>query len=63
VKTAKAPTKKAPAKKAKKGKGKKAPKKSARAATKSDSYGCGACGETFPTMKKATEHALTHTSA
>jgi hypothetical protein len=28
----------------------------------SDSHGCGACGETFPTRKKATAHALTHTT-
>ncbi len=35
-----------------------------KAASKGDgSYGCGACGETFPTMKAATEHALTHTRA
>jgi hypothetical protein len=54
----------APAKRAAKAKGKKAAKKkSARAATKRDSYGCGACGETFPTQKKAVAHALTHTSA
>ncbi|MDP9238954.1 MAG: hypothetical protein M3P30_16425 [Chloroflexota bacterium] len=37
--------------------------KAHRAATKSDaSYGCGVCSETFPTMKKATAHAMTHTS-
>ena len=44
---------------------KKAPKpkaKAARAASR-DAYGCGACGETFPTMKAATKHALTHTAA
>ncbi|MDP9237932.1 MAG: hypothetical protein M3P30_11155 [Chloroflexota bacterium] len=35
----------------------------ARAAAASDaSYGCGACGETFPTMKDATAHAMTHTA-
>jgi hypothetical protein len=34
-----------------------------RAASKSDSYGCGACGETFGTMKAATKHALMHTSS
>jgi hypothetical protein len=33
-----------------------------RAAAKSDSYGCGACGETFQTMNAATKHAMTHTS-
>jgi hypothetical protein len=59
--------KKAPAKKAAKAKGKKTAKKgkgkSARAATKGDAYGCGACGETFGTMKAATQHALTHTTA
>jgi diguanylate cyclase (GGDEF)-like protein/PAS domain S-box-containing protein len=40
------------------------PKKSRamRAAATSDSFGCGACGETFPTQKKAVAHALTHTS-
>jgi len=60
AKPAKAATKK-PAKKsaAKKGKG---GKKAARMAS-SGSYGCGACGQEFPTMKKATEHALTHTAA
>jgi hypothetical protein len=63
-KPAKAAAKRAPAKKASKKSAKKAAKKkSARAATKGDSYGCGACGETFPTMKAATKHALTHTSA
>jgi len=62
---AKAPAKKTGAKKgakksAKKGKGGK--KKSARMAS-SGSYGCGACGAEFPTMKLATEHALTHTAS
>jgi RNA polymerase-binding transcription factor DksA len=57
----------APAKKAAKAKGakkaaKKSKGKSARAATKGDAYGCGACGQTFPTQKKAVAHALTHTS-
>jgi hypothetical protein len=57
-------TKRAPAKRATKSAGKKAAKKKvARAATKGDAYGCGACGETFPTMKAATKHALTHTTA
>ncbi len=37
--------------------------KAVRAAANGESYGCGACGETFPTVKAATEHALTHTSA
>ena len=67
-KPAKAPAKKAAkktaakkgAKKAaKKGKG---AKKAARMAS-SGSYGCGACGQEFPTMKLATEHALTHTAS
>ncbi len=52
---------KAPAKKGKATSTKKP--KAHRAAAKSNaSYGCGVCPETFPTMKKATEHALTHTS-
>ena len=57
--------KKAPAKKAAKAKGKKAAKKKVAraAAARGDKYGCGACGETFPTMKAATKHALGHTSA
>ena len=40
------------------------PKKSKamRAAAIGDSYGCGACGESFPTMKAATAHAATHTA-
>jgi hypothetical protein len=49
--------------KAKKGaKKSKATKKAARAASR-DSYGCGVCPETFPTMKAATKHALTHTQS
>ncbi len=57
---AKKPAKtKAPAKKASK---KAAKKKVAKAASKSDSYGCGVCPETFPTQKKAVAHALTHTA-
>jgi hypothetical protein len=36
--------------------------KSARMASGA-SYGCGACGESFPTQKKAVAHALTHTTA
>ena len=60
---AKAPAKKAAKKTAaKKGVKKAAKKKSARMAS-SGSYGCGACGQEFPTMKLATEHALTHTAA
>ena len=59
-KAAKAPNKDKAAKKS--GKGKKTAKKAARAASKAE-YGCGACGETFPTMKAATKHALTHTAA
>jgi hypothetical protein len=35
----------------------------ARAAATGDAYGCGVCGETFPTLKKATAHTLTHTTA
>ena len=63
AKAEKPATKKAPAKKAAKGKGKKAAKKKvARAAAKTDAYGCGACGESFATMKAATAHTLTHTS-
>ena len=66
-KLAKPAPKKAPAKAAPKGKGKKAKSakkpKAARMAAKGDSYGCGACGESFPTQKKAVAHALTHTSS
>ena len=69
-KPAKAQPKKVPAKAAPKAKGKNAAKgkpakkpKAARMAAKSDSYGCGVCGESFPTQKKAVAHALTHTSA
>jgi hypothetical protein len=58
-------TKKAPAAKAKKkaaakpkGVAKKAASASARGA-----YGCGVCPEVFPTMKAATQHALTHAAA
>ena len=49
----------AKAKAAKKGKAKK-PKASRMASDAS--YGCGACGESFPTQKKAVTHALAHTS-
>ena len=64
-KPAKAQPKKAPAKAAPKAKGKKAAKKpkAARMAAKGDAYGCGACGESFPTQKKAVAHALTHTTS
>jgi hypothetical protein len=56
AKTKAASKKSAKAKSPKKG-------KAMRAASKSDaSYGCGACGESFPTQKKAVAHALTHTS-
>ncbi len=58
----KAPAKAKAAKKGGKAKSKpKAAKKAQRAASKAE-YGCGACGASFPTMKAATEHALTHTS-
>lgn len=53
--------KKAPAKKGK-AKSAKRPKAHRAAAKTNASYGCGVCPETFPTIKKATEHALTHTS-
>jgi hypothetical protein len=57
----KAPPKKRAAEKATKKKGgKKA--KAARAASEG-SYACGACGETFATMKAATAHAMTHTTS
>ena len=55
AKTKAAPKKGAKAKAAKK-------PKAQRAAAKGDSYGCGACGESFPTMKAATAHAMTHTA-
>jgi hypothetical protein len=55
AKTKAAPKKSAKAKSAKKG-------KAMRAAATGASYGCGACGESFPTQKKAVAHALTHTS-
>ncbi len=58
---AKPATKKpAQAKAAKKAKAKK-PAKAHRAKSR-ESYGCGACGASFPTLKAATQHALTHTS-
>ncbi len=55
AKTKAAPKKSAKAKSAKK-------PNAQRAAKKANSYGCGVCAETFPTMKAATAHALTHTS-
>ena len=63
------PAKNAKTKPAKKGStkkksaSKKTKGKAVRAASKGDSYGCGACGAEFPTMKAATKHAMTHTSA
>ncbi len=33
-----------------------------KAPAKGDAYGCGACGESFPTMKAETKHALMHTA-
>jgi outer membrane biosynthesis protein TonB len=64
AKAKKEPAAKKPAKAkgAKTSKGKSAKKgKAMRAAVKGDaSYGCGACGESFPTQKKAVAHALTH---
>ena len=55
------PAAKKPTKASKKSKAKKG--KAMRAASKGvASYGCGACGETFPTMKAATQHAMTHTA-
>jgi hypothetical protein len=44
---------------------KKAAKRGARKSAKmasAASYGCGACGQEFPSMKAATKHALTHTA-
>jgi hypothetical protein len=51
-----------PKKQTAKGKRINAKPKVARAASKGDEFGCGACGATFPTQKKAVEHAMTHTS-
>lgn len=59
-KTAKKSASKTVKPKAKKGGKKSAKKKVARAASH-DSYGCGVCPETFPTLKAATQHTLTHT--
>jgi hypothetical protein len=58
AKAKKEPAAKKPAKASAKKSGK---GKSARMAT-AESYGCGVCPETFPTMKKATAHAMTHTA-
>jgi hypothetical protein len=65
AKATKAATKKAPAKKSKPAKkgGKQPGKKKAARMAAGGSYGCGACGQEFPTMKAATEHALTHTAS
>jgi hypothetical protein len=57
------PAPKAKGEKPAKGAGKKKPKTTKAASKSNGSYGCGACGEMFPTVKAATEHALTHTSA
>jgi hypothetical protein len=46
----------------KKSAGKKRKSKAVRTAARSDAYGCGACGESFPTQKLAVADALTHTS-
>lgn len=54
---AKAATKK-PAKSAKKPGKKGKPKKKAQRAASRDSFECGVCRATFPTMKKATDHAI-----
>jgi hypothetical protein len=66
AKTAKKATETAKKGPAKKGKGKKAGKKKGNPrhlhASKME-YGCGACGQTFPTQKKAVAHALKHTSS
>jgi hypothetical protein len=56
-----AKAKAAPKKKGAKGKSAKKGK-AMRAAATGASYGCGACGETFPTMKDATAHAMTHSA-
>jgi hypothetical protein len=65
-KAKKEPAAKKPAKTksaAKKGAKTKSAKKGKASRAASDaSYGCGVCSETFPTLKKATAHALTHTA-
>jgi hypothetical protein len=60
VRKPKGAAKPAQPKAAKKGKAMKP--KAPRAAARSDSYGCGACGETFVTQKAAVKHAMSHTS-
>ncbi len=60
AKAKKQPAAKKPA--AKKGKAKSAKKPKAAKMASAASYGCGACGESFTTQKKAVDHALTHTS-
>ncbi|MEX2227483.1 MAG: DUF2924 domain-containing protein [Dehalococcoidia bacterium] len=60
AKTKSAKTVKPRAKKGAKKGAKKATKKAAQTASH-DSYGCGVCPETFPTLKAATKHAMTHT--
>jgi hypothetical protein len=62
-KTARKSAPKAKGKTPAKGVGKKKPKPTKAALKSNGSCGCGACGETFPTVKAATQHALTHTSA
>jgi len=68
AKAVKEPKPKAPGKKRSHGRSRitpkaKAPKAAAARSRKSDaSYGCGACGETFGSQKKAVAHAMTHTS-
>ncbi len=56
---------KTPAKTKKSAKSKSAKKPKGKAlrarAMDGDTYGCGACSQTFPTMTAATEHAMTHT--
>ncbi len=49
-------------KKGGKSKGAKSKKGKAMRAVSGASFGCGACGETFPTLKAATAHAMIHTS-
>jgi hypothetical protein len=63
AKAAKPSAKEAPAKKAAKKSTKKAAKKKVAraAAARGDKYGCGVCGETFPTQRKAMQHTITHT--
>ena len=58
---AKKPATKKAAKKSAKAKRKKSAK--AHSERSRESYGCGACGETFGTQKAAVDHAMTHTTA